>query len=573
MGEKNMEKEKGPAHPIDRGWAWLIFAACMLTMCLNCGVVRTFGVLFVEFRERYHAETTQITLVVAVQNVVYGVTITLALTIGLQFLTSRQCVIIGGILCSLSFILSGRTSNIYFLMFSYGILYGISMALTVAAVVLILGRYFDKHRGLVNGCSQAASSFGTLILAPTIRFLIDEFGFSGGLLLVSAILAHCIMAAAFMRPPELYKSWRKLKEKAAKRKAAARVPLLENENEPFRQRSPTSDSTYSPLARKAMLHRMRSRSDEAEDVNPRKESESEKPSEDANVETKTKTITEEEAHSSSNLLRNRKREFMYCSHELILAMSQEELSKTKKKKRPSSVSSHDSKQSESVLSSNQENKELGKHCLKSVFNLTVLKNIEFLLFVFAFFFGCSGSFLPTVYIPDVANDNHISKRNSAMLVSVTMAFDVIGRCTMGILSDRKFVERKTLIIISMIITGSLQQFLRFFTELWSLIIYCIVYGLFGGTIIALYAPVVLDTLPMDDIRSGLVLLQIGQGISWAIANLVSGILRDLDGDYSAPFHFLGAMCLLSAIILIISKCCFSKRKTNENEFDIEEGIS
>ena len=335
-------------------------------------------------------------------------------------------------------------------------------------------------------------------------------------------MSHVILAACLMRPPELYKEWRKLKEKAAKKKAAAeRATLLENDSgEPFRPRSGTSDSTFSPLARRAMLQRMRSRTDEIEDTMPKKEPESVNNKTDATKSTPKESQSKEINDKDEGLV---KKEYLYGSSEFIVAISTEDLDKVLQKKRRKIRDSRTSEMSDiSNASSKPSSHERGKHCLKSVFSVTVLKNTNFVLFAAAHFFGCVGSFLPIIYIPDIANDNNIDKKYSAMLVSLAGACDVIGRSSMGILSDRKYVDRKILIFISMLITGVADHLIRYFNQLWSLIIFSVIYGLFGGTIVALYSPIVLDTLPLKNLRSGLSILQIGQCISWAVSNQVAG---------------------------------------------------
>ena len=102
---------------------------------------------------------------------------------------------------------------------------------------------------------------------------------------------------------------------------------------------------------------------------------------------------------------------------------------------------------------NHNSQESGKYCLTSIFSFAVFRNVHFVIFVTAYFFGCVSQSLPIICIPDIANDNNIDKRYSAMLISLVRACDVIGRSSMGILSDRKYVDRKILIFISMVITG------------------------------------------------------------------------------------------------------------------------
>ena len=284
-------------------------------------------------------------------------------------------------------------------------------------------------------------SLGSLTLAPSIRFLIDEYSFRGGILILSGLISHVFVAASLMRPPEFYDEWRKLKEKTATDSDKKDTIPVEDSD---------SGNSY-------------------ESVNKHKDSKSKK------LDEKRENIV--------------KKEYFYESSEIPNASNKPTTREREK---------------------------------KSVFSFVVFKNGHFVIFVTAYFFGCVGQGLPIIYIPDIANDNNIDKKYSAMLVSIAGACDVIGRSSMGILSDRKHVDRKNLIFISMLITGVADHLIRYFNQLWSLILFSVIYGLFGSTIAALYSPVLLDTLPLKHLRSGLCVLQIGQCISWAIANQVSG---------------------------------------------------
>ncbi|KAH3807801.1 hypothetical protein DPMN_136149 [Dreissena polymorpha] len=68
----------------------------------------------------------------------------------------------------------------------------------------IIGAYFNKHRGLANSIFTAGGSLGGLAFAPVVVKLFDEYGYTGAMLIISALLMHSILSGLLMRPIELY---------------------------------------------------------------------------------------------------------------------------------------------------------------------------------------------------------------------------------------------------------------------------------------------------------------------------------------------------------------------------------
>ncbi|XP_056006171.1 monocarboxylate transporter 13-like isoform X10 [Ostrea edulis] len=97
--EKTMKREN--AVPIDRGWAWMILLANFLVVFLVIGFMSSFGIFFAEFMSEFNAPASSITIALSLQTVVF----------------SLSCIAYG---------------------FSYG------------PALVILGRYFDKKRGIAS---------------------------------------------------------------------------------------------------------------------------------------------------------------------------------------------------------------------------------------------------------------------------------------------------------------------------------------------------------------------------------------------------------------------------------------
>ena len=68
-----------------------------------------------------------------------------------------------------------------------------------------VSQYFNQKRGLANGIGTAAASVGTLVAAPLVTYLLEEYSLRGTLLITGGISTHLFIAAMLLRPTEFYK--------------------------------------------------------------------------------------------------------------------------------------------------------------------------------------------------------------------------------------------------------------------------------------------------------------------------------------------------------------------------------
>uniref|UniRef100_A0A9L0JFG5 Monocarboxylate transporter 11 n=1 Tax=Equus asinus TaxID=9793 RepID=A0A9L0JFG5_EQUAS len=79
-------------------------------------------------------------------------------------------------------------------------LIGFGWALVFAPALGTLSRYFSRRRVLAVGLALTGNGASSLLLAPTLQFLLDTFGWRGALLLLGAITLHLTPCGALLRP-------------------------------------------------------------------------------------------------------------------------------------------------------------------------------------------------------------------------------------------------------------------------------------------------------------------------------------------------------------------------------------
>jgi MCP family monocarboxylic acid transporter-like MFS transporter 10 len=66
--------------------------------------------------------------------------------------------------------------QVYLLYVTYGVVFGVGASLAYTPSLVILGHYFHRYMGLVNGFVTAGSSVFTMVMPYLIDLLLKQFG-------------------------------------------------------------------------------------------------------------------------------------------------------------------------------------------------------------------------------------------------------------------------------------------------------------------------------------------------------------------------------------------------------------
>ena len=69
-----------------------------------------------------------------------------------------------------------------------------------APSLIIVGMYFNQHRGLGVGLATAGVGAGTFVFPPLVEWLFQHFGFQGAFLIMGAVALNSCIVAALYRP-------------------------------------------------------------------------------------------------------------------------------------------------------------------------------------------------------------------------------------------------------------------------------------------------------------------------------------------------------------------------------------
>ncbi|XP_074943556.1 monocarboxylate transporter 10 [Phalacrocorax aristotelis] len=194
----------GPEPP-EGGWGWVVMLAAMWCNGAVFGIQNSCGVLFVSMLQLFGggAADEQLAFKTAWVN---------SLSMGMVFFCSpivsiftdlfgcRKVAVIGAAVGFAGLLSSSFVSTIEPLYFTYGILFACGCSFAYQPSLVILGHYFKKRLGLVNGIVTAGSSLFTVSLPFLLRVLIDSVGLYNTLR-VLCILLFVLFLAGFTYKP------------------------------------------------------------------------------------------------------------------------------------------------------------------------------------------------------------------------------------------------------------------------------------------------------------------------------------------------------------------------------------
>ncbi|UXI20200.1 WASH complex subunit FAM21C [Sarcoptes scabiei] len=542
----------------DGGWGWMVVFGSFMIHVIADGVMYSFGLFYYELAKHFGATKTATSMIVSIMN---GTTycigpIASALTIRFG---CRTVTIAGSIFASAGFFLSTFTSNIYLLYNTIGICAGFGFGLIVTS-------YFEKKRAFATGIAVCGSGIGTAIMSPLIEYLIQLYGWKGAMLVISALLLNCAIFGALFKPLKPIAIDQEKSSLATESKfvdGQEDIKLIEKEQKRIESESITisepltSSKKNHPLMKPSTL---------------RKESHHHltvfpsifHPSNALSTQSSINISNENQETSGLDQTSQRKQRshsfspgFLYREDSFY---SGSLMNIANYKSRSESI-----KNLKSLPSTNR------KECclfrcfscpdeirenISEMIDLTLMKDHIFLIFSLSNFFTSIGFYIPYIYLKDWIVENEIgSPKETGFYTSIIGLFSTISRLVFGYLSDRSFINRLWLYIVSVTISGLIIISNTIATTHLLLVSFCAFFGITCGTYVSLTSVVLVDLLGLKKLTNAFGLILLFQGIASILGPLFIGFIHDLSGAYDSGFQIIGTLVVLSGLMLIFIPIC------------------
>ncbi len=162
---------------------------------------------------------------------------------------------------------------------------------------------------------------------------------------------------------------------------------------------------------------------------------------------------------------------------------------------------------------------------------------------------CVAMSMPQVHIVAYCGDLGFAAARGAEMLALMLGFGIVSRIGSGWIADR-IGGLRTLLLGSLLQAVALGLFLPF-DSLGSLYVVSILFGLFQGGIVPMYALIVRDYFPASEAGSRVGLVLMATVFGMALGGWLSGAIFDLTGSYYAAFiHGMG-WNLVNIVIVIV----------------------
>ncbi|XP_055041768.2 monocarboxylate transporter 10 [Misgurnus anguillicaudatus] len=194
----------GELEPPEGGWGWVVMLAAMWCNGSVFGIQNAFGILFVSLLKEFGSEDDE--------DLRFRTAWVGSLSMGMIFFCSpivsvftdlfgcRITAVGGAAVGFVGLLASSFVSSLEPLYFTYGIVFACGCSFAYQPSLVILGHYFKKRLGLVNGIVTAGSSVFTITLPYMMKGLLDSLGLYYTMRVLSIFMFVLVLAGFTYKP-------------------------------------------------------------------------------------------------------------------------------------------------------------------------------------------------------------------------------------------------------------------------------------------------------------------------------------------------------------------------------------
>ncbi|XP_039950949.1 uncharacterized protein LOC120768357 [Bactrocera tryoni] len=186
----------------DGGWGWIICGIAFLVHILTTGLQLSSGLLL--FYAIEHLRDSNGIEWVGALNWSISMLLSPFVITFCRKKSTRLMAVVGGLVLPLGILFTSFATELGQIFFSYGIVFGIAVAMVRESSTIMLGNYFKRRRQFVEMVAMSGEGVGISIFSVILREGVGNAGWRVGLQIVAGLVAVSFFMGLLYRPASLY---------------------------------------------------------------------------------------------------------------------------------------------------------------------------------------------------------------------------------------------------------------------------------------------------------------------------------------------------------------------------------
>ncbi|XP_053958188.1 uncharacterized protein LOC128863195 [Anastrepha ludens] len=186
----------------DGGWGWIICGIAFLVHILTTGLQLSSGLLL--FYAIEHLRDSNGIEWVGALNWSISMLLSPFVITFCRKKSTRLMAVVGGLVLPLGVLFTSFATELGQIFFSYGIVFGVAVAMVRESSTIMLGNYFKRRRQFVEMIAMSGEGVGISIFSVILREGVGNAGWRVGLQIVAGLVAVSFFMGLLYRPASLY---------------------------------------------------------------------------------------------------------------------------------------------------------------------------------------------------------------------------------------------------------------------------------------------------------------------------------------------------------------------------------
>ena len=403
-------------------------------------------------------------------------------------------------------------------------------ALCHGPMLLTLGKYFNKRRGLATTLASVGSSLAGLSMPVLTRYLVNDYGLHGSLMIVSGILLNFVVIGALLRPIDLSKK----APDSDKHETEERILNGVNNgiHSSSEERIPEDQAFKFEKTVKGMTLYVPEKAESTPKLNVMYDRLVPEPIERLRTYSSSSAMKNRKPNLAKHLHTNSSTSFHQLDvHKLHLELTASTGDITggsafnlHNVEEP--IADHRNTKNE-VMSSSRTKPDRGISdlltlLLSQVFDKNVLQNRLFLMFMAVVFTAIIGAAQILTFIPAHSNSIGLTDDEVSYLYIISGCCDMFSKIIIASIADCHFIRRHHILAFCIITAGVVVNFIPFFKTFKTMVILIAANGLFGQIYFGLFPVILADFVGIENLSSAIGVVIMLHGIALSISNPILG---------------------------------------------------